>query len=469
MPSLDGWDRGTGPLHRRLSAAIAELVRVGELDEGTVLPTERFLAEALSVSRSTVAHAFRSLKSAGVLDSRQGRGTWVATGPDRWGVIAERIAPLLSDHPGTVDLALAVPEPVVDLRVTVRSRVGGYEPAGLLALRESIAAHYGGAGLATTPDQVLVTSGAQHAISLVMAHLVGPGGTVVVEESTYVGALDAARSLGARIIAVPVDRHGVDVDALVEAVERHQPGLVYLNPTNQTPTGTVLADQRRRRIVRMAMEAGVPVLDDMVLAGLSFGDGGRDPLAVIDRRAPILTVGSVSKVVWAGLRVGWIRAERQVIEALTARRMVEDLGGSLPSQAAAVGLVRDYARHCADQASVLRARHDHLIGLLRSELPPWEAAPASGGTVLWVRLPDGSDAEVFAAVAEEHEVSVVAGSAVSAHGAARDRLRIAFVAPPAVLDEGVRRLVLAWDRYQGDAGRGPRRSTSVNPLPAPST
>jgi DNA-binding transcriptional MocR family regulator len=462
LPVGSAWAQGAGPLYRRLADAIDESIRRGDLSAGTMLPPERHLAEQLAVSRSTAAHAYRTLRARGRLESRQGRGTWVAAAastPD--GPRAEHLAPLLADHAGDadhVDLALAAATPRrfdaesasngPSLWVDVAMVGTGYEPAGLPALRQAIASYYGRCGLATTPDQVLVTSGAQHALSLTFAELVAPGDAVVVEESTFVGALDLARAVGARVLSVPSDAAGVDVAALAQIVERHRPALVYLNPTHQTPTGTLLADDRRRAVVAMALRTGVPVIDDGVLAALSFVGHPAVPLAAHHRRAPILTVGSLSKVVWAGLRVGWVRADRSTIEALTARRMVDDLGGSLPAQLASVELVDQFEALAAVRAADLHERHDHLLARLAEALPDWTVAPASGGTVLWAELPRHADAEAFATLAAGHGVSVVPGPAVSVPGTARDRIRLAFTAPVEELEEGVRRLATAWDDHR---------------------
>ena len=462
-----GWAAGAGPLYRQLAEAIGTGIRRGDLAGGTMLPPERELASALSVSRATVARAYAELRARRLVDGRQGRGTWVVAGAEPRPP-AEHIAPLLADHTQLVDLALAVPPPRrIDVESTPRGRdvarvdrlVGGsgLEPLGLPELREALAGHFSARGLSTTPDQVLVTSGAQHALSLVFAELVSPGAAVVVEESTYPGALDLARSVGARLLAVPTDARGVDVDALEDLVARHRPALVYLNPVHQTPTGTVLSDDRRRRLAALAMRTGTPVVDDATLADLSFSDAPPPPIAVADRRAPVLTIGSLSKVGWAGLRVGWVRADRSLVDRLAARRMLDDLGGSLPAQLLALDLVATLSERAAIRARELRVRHDHLLDLLGRYLPDWEVAPAAGGTVLWARLPRGHDAVAFQAVAEAQGVSVVAGPSVSVPGSSADRVRLSFVAEPALLEVGVARLAAAWDESVGAVRRAGRR------------
>ena len=445
------WANGSAPLHQRLAQAIEHMIRVGDLPPGSHLPTERDLAQVAAVSRSTAAHAYRRLKADGHLESRQGSGTWVIERGSARGssTRTEHLGPLLGDVGDTVDLALAVPQPPPRLRIAVTATGIGYEAAGLPRLRAAIAEHYQRRGVATEPDQILVTNGAQHALSMVLRHLVEPGGTVAVEEATYVGVLDAVRTMGARLAGVPVDREGIDVEALAAVIDRRAPSLVYLNPTHHTPTGTVLSVPRRRRLVRLVERSSVPLVDDTTLADLAFDRGSAPPLlAGLDRSGAVVTLGSLSKVIWAGLRVGWIRADTRLIEELVQRRMVDDLAGSVPSQQAAIRLVEHLDEHAEARAELLAARHRHLLDALAVQLPDWTVEPAHGGTVVWAQLPDGADAESFSAVAAAFGVNVVAGSAVTTHAGVSDRVRLAFVATPEVIDEGVRRLGDAWQEYR---------------------
>lgn len=431
-------------MHQRLAASIESAIARGELAPGAALPTERALAELASVSRATAAHAYRTLKRAGRIDSRQGRGTWVTEPRSARRGAAGGIAPVLVNPDDAIDLSLAASAPSPELWAAIddavvrasRSLAGvGYDPAGLVELR---------AMLGDRPDEVLITSGAQQAISLVVEELVAPGAVVVVEDVTYVGALDAARRVGAHLVAVATGLDGVDVEALVDAVERHRPALVYLNPTHQSPTGSVLSDGARAVIVDLARRTGTPVVDDTTLAPLAFDAERRPrPLGSFDLTAPIVTVGSISKSTWAGLRVGWVQADRRLVERLTQRRMVADLGGSLVSQAVALELVDRLDVLAAARAAELAEHHRHLVAALHEALPEWEPAPSRGGTSAWVRLP-GGDASGFARRAADHGVHVVAGPALSPHGGAADHLRLALGPTSDLLDEAVRRLAVAW-------------------------
>lgn len=447
-----GWDAGPGPLHRRLADALESAILRGELAAGAGLPTERELARRASVSRATAAEAYRRLKAAGRIDSRQGRGTWVVGVPAPAGrAPAAAMGPVLDAAPDVVDLALAAVEVdafvqaalehAIDAARVDLSRPGsvlsgpGYAPGGLDALR---------AGLGGRPEEVLVTAGAQHALALVVEELVRPGEVVVVEEVTYVGALDAARRVGARLVAVPTGPGGVDVDALVDAIERHRPAAVYLNPTHHSPIGSILDDAGRARIVEACLRTATTVIDDRTLADLGADDGPRPrPLRTFDIAAPVVTVGSLSKVVWAGLRVGWVRADPALVVRLLRRRTVDDLGGDLLAHLVALHLLDrlpELARHRADQ---LAARHRHLVAALQRDLPTWEVAPSRGGIAAWVRLPT-ANADAVADRAAAHGVHVVAGPLLSPHGGMADHLRLVVTPPEAVLDDGVRRLAAAW-------------------------
>lgn len=444
IPPAD-WDTGPGPLHRRLADAVESLVRRGELAPGDVLPTERELAAAASVSRATAAEAYRRLKAAGHIDSRQGRGTWVAGPPSPTGrAPAEGMAPVLSPVDTTVDLALAASTPseqlseeiAAALRSTRRLVRGpGYEPGGLPELR---------AALGARPEEVIVTAGAQQALALVMEELVRPGEVVVVEEATYVGALDAARRSGARLVAVPTGVEGVDVDALVEAIGRHRPAVVYLNPTHQSPVGSVLPDAARARIIEAAVRWGTTVVDDRTLADLGTDSGPRPrPMRSFDLSARVVTIGSFSKTVWAGLRVGWAQAAPDLVARLVRRRMVTDLGGDLLAQGTALALLPRLPELARARADELARHRAHLVASLARHLPEWQVAPSHGGVAVWVRLP-GPHAAPLADLAADHGVHVVPGPLLSPHGGMADHLRLVVTPTVPLLDAGVERLVTAW-------------------------
>ena len=208
-----------------------------------------------------------------------------------------------------------------------------YYPMGLPTLRQAVASYYERAGLPTRPEQVLVTNGAQHAIALCAALYLQRGDSVLVEDPAYFGALDAFRVAGARVSPLPVDAGGVPPAVLRDSITATAARLIYLTPTFQNPTGAVMPKAARREVARIAVELGVPVIDDGTLADLVL-DGAPPPLiARFAPAAPVLTIGSLSKLMWPGLRIGWVRAPEPIVERLARLKSANDLGSPLLTQA----------------------------------------------------------------------------------------------------------------------------------------
>lgn len=460
---LGRWSTGRGPLYLLLAGRLRRLIDDGDLPPGSQLPPDRALARALAVGRSTVVNAYDLLRADGRVVRRQGSGTLVAgpPGPDHHA--DEPTAPvflhLIEPADGVIPLACAAPTAAPGELARAYERVAaelpaltgdiGYHPAGYPALRRALADRYRERGLPTTPEQIMVTGGGQQALSLLAAVLVRPGGRVAVETPTYPGALEAFREEGAVPLPLPVGLDGLDA-----AVRNHPLALAYVIPTNHNPTGSTLAALRRRRLVETAVAAGVPVVEDEVLADLVFpGREAPSPLAGHD--PTVVSVGSMSKSVWGGMRVGWIRARENVIARLARRRAVHDLGGNVPAQLAAAELLPRLDELCRRQAARLFARHEHLCAELARRLPDWESSPAHGGQTLWVRLPHGDGAS-FAQLALRHGVAVLPGTGLDAAGGSEDRLRLHFALPEDELTLAVERLAAAWHAYQP-----PPRSTSA--------
>jgi DNA-binding transcriptional MocR family regulator len=478
VPTVLGpWSSGPGPLHRKLADAVSAAIERGDLVAGERLPAERVLARALAVSRSTVVAAYDHLRAEGWLESRQGSGSRV-----RWTapVGRTRAVPGLGDTSGdvifrrliegpgtTISLAAAIlpgAPSVAEAAGTFTSSeladmvsTSGYVPLGLPALRREIAALHTRAGLRTAETQVVVTTGAQQAISLAAGLLVDRGDTVIVENPSFSGTLDALRVAGAKLMAVPTDDAGTDVDALARAVERTSPAAIYVMPSYHNPTGVELTESRRRRLARIAAATGVPLIEDNTLEHTSLtGAPPLPPVASYEPDAPILTVGSLSKVLWGGLRVGWIRASEAMIGRLAHCKAVHDLGSPVFTQAIAARLLPRLDAIAAERRTQLVAHLDRAEQLLREHLPTWTWRRPVGGLALWVKLPAG-DGNAFAQVALRYGVEVVPGTTMSpvaagAAGAAgaepsfADHLRLALIQPP-LLDEGIARLGRAWTAY----------------------
>ncbi|QDY76131.1 PLP-dependent aminotransferase family protein [Streptomyces qinzhouensis] len=457
---LGRWSAGRGPLYLLLAARLRRLIDEGELPPGAALPPDRMFAAALAVGRGTVVAAYEQLRDEGRIVRRRGSGTRVA-GPARPEPRDTTGAPvflhLLEPRDDTTILlacaAPAAPPPALLTayqraltRLAAVSGDIGYHPSGIGELRRAIADHYTRRGAPTGPEQILVTNGGQQALSLLARAFVEPGGPVLVEAPTYPGALETFREHAAVLRTLPVGLDGFE--AAVRTPGR-RPDLAYLTATHHNPTGAVLPPLARRRLAAAAAAAGVPLVDDEVLAQLVFpGAEVPPPLAVHDDG--VISVGSLSKSVWGGLRIGWIRARRPVIDRLARLRAVHDLGGNLPAQFAAAELLPELGRLCRDSAAERLARHDHLRAELARRLPRWEVPAVTGGQTLWIRLPHG-DGDSFAQAALRHGVAVLPGSGLDAAGGGAAFIRVHFLAAPEVLTEAVHRLATAWHTYAGGA------------------
>jgi DNA-binding transcriptional MocR family regulator len=364
---------------------------------------------------------------------------------------------LTEGSPDAIDLLGSSAPPGAAIRQAVATAAGaidldelmsdhGYYPLGYPPLRQAIAAHLSARGLPTTREQVLVTGGAQQAVSLLAAYYVSPGSVVVLEDPTFPGAVDAFRAAGARILSVPLHAAGADIGLLASTVSQGTVRCVYLMPTFHNPTGTVMPAAARRELARFARASEVPIIDDNTLAELALGCEPPPPLAAYDRDAPVISVGSLSKLFWAGLRVGWIRASRSAIAQLGQLKAVADLGCSLVSQAIAVGLMADVERIGDLRRAELAGRLDLLEDLLHGMLPDWRWRRPQGGLSIWARLPAGSSAEL-AQVASRHGVLIAPGSLMSPAGGFDEFIRLPFDHEPAVLRDSIRRLASAWQSY----------------------
>jgi DNA-binding transcriptional MocR family regulator len=475
---LGAWGSGKGALHRRLAAALMAMIRDGVVLPGTRLPAERPLAEALAVSRTTVVNAYNALRSEGWLESRTGGGTWVSRGHARGA--RERAQTATLEHASLLDL-LSLDEDAIDfatgMTAPLLTRISDaaqrsnaveatiasarqYFPLGLPALREAIADMFSRQRVPTEADEILVTCGAQQALSLLTMLLVQRGDVVLAETPTYFGALDAFRFAGARLAAVPVgDRHA-DPAMLRDRLFATGPRLVYLTPTYNNPTGALMPPAARQAIARTIEETGVTLIEDHALSDVTFEGQPPPAIAAYSRAANIICIGSISKVLWAGLRIGWIRAASSIVRQLGPLKSAADLGGPLPTQAMAVPLVAAIDEARAARRAELRPRRDLLIALLREQLPEWTFLVPSGGLFLWVRLP-GVNARQFAQYAARHHVALAPGSLFSVDEGHEEHVRVPYLLDETALRTGVQRLAAAWRGFRQLA---PRREPRTAPL-----
>ena len=467
---------------RALAAGVAAAIERGDLPVGARLPSERALSTAAGCSRGTVVAAYEVLRGQGLVLRRTGSGTWVRRPPD--GHVAPGASVGSEEHaaavrarrltarvlgPGPDDIvdlglsALAEPWELDDamLRVTAADLAAvsprhGYAPSGIDELRVAVAARETARGLATGADQLTITHGAQHALALSVELLVHPGDVVVVEQPTFPGAIDVLARAGARLVTVPVDAGGTDVDALARVLARGDVRAVYLVPTCNSATGATTTGARRREIAALVDAAGCWLIEDEALAPLHV-DGPPPSVSSQVRSGRTITIGSLAKEVWAGVRVGWIRTDATTTEHLARLRAALDLGASVPGQLVALHCLDGLEERTARLRTELSHRADVLGELLDAHLPEWSWARPTGGLSLWCRLPDAvdqrCDGDALARSAPDWGVSVLPGSSAAVDQSCDGFVRLSFAAPADQLRDGVERLAAAW-AADGDARQG---------------
>ena len=446
-----------GPVYSALAHAITSLVLDGRVVTETRLPSERELATSLGLSRATVTAAYDQLRTDGFLASRTGSGSYVTVPAGaqprptlaRWQLRPENGADV-------IDLSCAaLPAPPELLPATVAEaapRLGaylfgnGYEPAGLPVLREAVAARFTARGVPTRPEQVLITNGSQHGLDLLLRLLLGPGDRVLTELPTYPGALDAVRSNGGRLVPVPMAAAGGwQVEQLQATLRQTAPRLAYLTPDFHNPTGALVPAADRREVLRTARQTGTTVVVDESFVDLGFGAHERS-MAELDPGT--VTLGSLSKPVWGGLRVGWLRAPTDLVHRLAALRTSIDMGGAVLDQLVAALLFEQLDDVGAARIAELVPQRDALVEALRSELPDWRFTVPQGGLSLWAELPAPLSTPLCL-LAAQAGVMIVPGSRFGVDGTLERFLRLPYALPADRLVEAVRRLAGVWRQLDG--------------------
>jgi DNA-binding transcriptional MocR family regulator len=447
-----------GPVYAALCDAVTALVLDGRIATETRLPSERELAGALQLSRATVTAAYDTLRDTGFLASRTGSGSFatVPSGSKPRSTLARwRSSNEVEDVVDLSCAALAAPPGVLQSAVVdaaaalpLHLETAGYEPDGLLVLREAVADRFRDRGVPTSPDQIFVTNGAMHALDLLLRLLIGPGDRLLTELPTYPGALDAARRVGARTVTVPLAASGGwDTATMRSTLRQTAPRLAYVIPDFHNPTGALIDEQSRREVFKAARQTGTTVIVDESFVELGFVAPVR-PSAAID--PGVITMGSLSKPIWGGLRIGWIRASADLVQRLAVLRASVDMGGAVIDQLVAARIIPMLDELMPARVAGLRKQRDALMAALASELPEWKVPEPQGGLSLWVEL-DAPMSTSLSLLAAPAGVVMVPGSRFGADGTLERFLRIPFALPPERLDEAVRRIAGVWRQLDRSA------------------
>jgi DNA-binding transcriptional MocR family regulator len=442
---LQDW-RTSDAAYRSLADRIRLLILDGVVAPGSRVPAERELAAELGVSRTTIAAAYAALREDGSIESVRGSGS-IARIPNRPIAIPDLGG-------GPLDFSKATMPAYSGLAAAMRATVdqlptmladSGFDPLGRDELRSAIADRYTARGLPTTPEQIMVTIGAQHAITLIARTVLRRGDRVLIENPTYPHAMDSITAAGGRLVAVPVDAGGWDVQALEQIIERGSPALAYLMPDNHNPTGLTMPTPLLERTLSLAAAQGTVVVLDETMGELTLDGPTRLPGAAY---GPAVMLGSVGKTLWGGLRVGWIRADPSFIRTLTRARFASDLGTPAFEQVVVAGLLPDFDQVLAERIAWLRAGRDHLLGALAERFPDWRVLVPHGGLTAWVGLGRPASSQLVLA-ARSAGLVVTPGPRFAADGAFERFIRLPFSHPADLTDRALDVLERSWAGIAG--------------------
>ena len=472
------------PVYRQICDLVARLVDDGALLPGERLPPTRRLATTLQVHRSTIIRAYGELRALGYLEGRPGSYTTIrrrsrppgtrqalpgAVVPIRWatpwtpGVRRIHVARSEFEHrpdapPDVIDFARHAPDPALAphdylrrcMKRVLASRGGQTpteyaDPQGLLALREVIARRMKAHGVAVTPDEIVVASGAQAAFDLVLRLLVRPGDEVVTESPTYGMALELLRLHGARPVTVPMRADGMDLDALRRTLRRRRPALLFTMPNFQDPTGITTSQAHREALLSCCESHRLPIVEDGFDEELKYSGATVLPIKSIDARGIVLYIGTLSKIAFPGLRIAWIAAPREACARLATIQYVSALGGNTLAQAVAakfyagsrfeVYLRRVHRVYQRRLHVMLAGLEEHLPSHVRFTRP-------EGGYTVWLSLPEARGQEsVLRERLERAGVAVTPGHGFFALQSPIPHFRLSIASvDEARIAEGCRRL-----------------------------
>ena len=448
VEDASGRRRTSRPTYRALADGIRLLIHDGRIPLGVGLPSERDLSAALDLSRTTITSSYAVLREEGYLISKQGARSTVAL-PTK----AEANRPAVQSRNTNgpiIDMShAAMAAPTEAMMAAYQSAMHalpaylsnhGVEPVGIAVLREAVARRFVERGLPTTADQIMVTSGAQQALRLLLGTLISPGDRVLIDHPTYPNALEALRRIGAGPVPVPIRPVGDpwDLDGIRSAARQTASKVAYMIPDFHNPTGRCLDDGGRSELARIARETSMTMIVDETMVDLWLDAPPPPPVASYGRVSgtDIVTIGSASKSYWGGLRIGWIRANPALISRLAGSRAGHDLGTSVMDQLAAGFLLEDADAILDTRRDELRERRDVLESALAQHLPDWTYRRSTGGMSLWLQLP-APVSSALAATAPTFGAVLAAGPRFGVEGAFERFLRMPYTREPAELTAAV--------------------------------
>ena len=495
------------PLSRQIQLHLERLIVQGLLAPGVKLPASRDLARELSVNRTTVALAYEDLVAGGWARAHVGQGTFVADqvpaaaadvprppAPrfDWTGFLSKSAQVIAADfrrrqsysqipspEPGLISFAGGMPDsglfPTDAFRRVLnrvirdegRELLQYYPARGYPPLREYLAGYLLRFGLEVRPDEILIVNGSQQGFDLVARTLLDPGDFVAIEQPSYPRAMRVFRAYGAQLLPVPLADGALSVDVLERLLERQSPKFLYCQPSAQNPTGLSMPAPARQRLVDLAARHRLPIIEDSFDGTLFYGDHPAVPLKGLDVSGLVIYIGTFSKILFPGLRLGWIVAPPDLIERLEMAKDLADIHTSPIIQAAVFQFCRQRLldRHQGRAVRELGRRRSALLASLGRRMPAGVSwTEGQGGFSIFVTLPEGLDAAVLLSDAMNRGVAFAPGNAFFVDGGGEHTLRLSFSAVPVnQIDEGVKRLADA----VRDAVRHPDRGARAVPPSVP--
>ncbi len=483
--------KSADPLYRQIGSYLRRGIVSGSLAPETRLPATRRLAQTLGVNRITVETAYAELEAEGLICTRVGSGTYVLapgvpppiprlTCETEWplwqqdlqnrqrpsGLRPEEILQA-AGNPHPISFAGGIGDchlyPARDFRKVMQAvlrrdgiealqygELGGYAP-----LRRTIAHVLASQGIQVFAENVLITAGSQQALALISQVLLKAGDVVLVESPTYSTALELFRALQLKIVGIPMDENGMQVEKLEDLLRLHHPKLIYTIPNFHNPTGTCLSGQRRRSLITLVDRYNVPVLEDDFVGDLRYEGRAQPALKALDPGGRVIYTSTFSKMLMPGLRVGFVVAEGPFSEALVNFKRVNDLATSNLIQHAleAYVTVGRYQAHLRHSCRLYHKRRDAMLQAIKLHLPAgFQVIPPQGGLFLWLRMPPGFSLERLLPLACREGVNFMPGSCFFADGrGGEDCLRLNFVVhPPEEIEEGMKRLGKAMRLLSGE-------------------
>lgn len=407
------------PLHRQIYEYIKRKIMIGEWPVGSRIPTQRDLAAKFQVNRSTVVYALGELAADGLIESRVGQGTLVinntwsllaATPPPDWnhyvksGSYQPNIHMIQQINRAEADsdmIRLGTGELSPDLLPTDQMRqvfsglmanrftLGYSEPKGSLYLREIISQHLSKKGISASPSSILIVSGGLQGLQLISLGLLERGSSILVESPSYLNSIHVFQSAGMHLHGIPMDEQGIRLDTMDRLKRQHRAALLYTIPSFQNPTGTLMSADRRSELLSVCAQERLPVIEDDVYGDIWFNSPSPPPLKALDKHGLVLYMGSMSKTLGPGLRLGWIVGPEPVIDRLSDIKMQTDYGSSSLSQHAVAEWLSSgfYENHLVHIRAELLRRRDFTLSILEEhfhDIACWNIP--QGGFYIWLRI-----------------------------------------------------------------------------------